>query len=80
MSVWPALTFPSTAASSLLSKNLLTRMLPVWSVMSKHSTEAPRFCISRLLTAKTSPFTVTAPLSRFRLPISESLGSLRPLP
>ena len=48
--------------------------------MSKLRTEAPRFCISRLLTAKTSPFTVTVPLSRFSADISVSFGSLRPLP
>ena len=39
----------------------------VRSVMSKHSTALPRFCRRRLVTATTSPSTVTLPDSRVRV-------------
>ena len=42
----------------------------VRSVMSKHSTALPRFCRRRLVTATTSPSTVTLPDSR----VSSSMG------
>ena len=54
---------PTMVWSSSARKKRDTRTLPVLSVMSNESTAEPYFAISRLLTAKTSPSSVTLPLS-----------------
>ena len=50
---------PMTDWSSSLGMNLLTRTLPVPSVRSNWSTDAPSFWMVRLSTAKTRPETIT---------------------
>ena len=65
----PTLTASITFLSSSARRNLLTRIEPVRSVISKHST-APPFLTVRLVTAITSPSTVTLPDSRFSVRIS----------
>ena len=57
-----------------------TRMELVRSVMSKHSTALPRFWSRRLVTATTSPSTVTLPDSRLRVLMGTGLCfMLRPM-
>ena len=62
-----------TDLSSSERRNLLTRIEPVRSVMSKHST-APPFLTVRLVTAMTSPSTVTLPESMLSVRISTGLA------